>query len=85
MPPLRDRIVNEAQLQYNAMQLGAIDLLRVLEQQIQAAIAYVETLLDYWLARTDLEQLLSGRLPSVDGVTSGRRARSRNMGENAGH
>ena len=38
--PLRERIVNEAQLQYNAMQLGVIDLLRTREQQIQAAIAY---------------------------------------------
>jgi outer membrane protein, heavy metal efflux system len=83
--PLRARIVNETQLQYNAMQLGVIDLLRAREQQIQAAIAYVETLLDYWLARTELEQLLSGRVPSSDGVTTGRRARPRNTGENAGH
>jgi outer membrane protein, heavy metal efflux system len=83
--PLRERIVNETQLQYNAMQIGVIDLLRAREQQIQAAIAYVETLLDYWLARTELEQLLSGRVPSSDGVTTGRRARPRNMGENAGY
>ena len=45
------------------------------EQQIQAALAYVETLLDYWLARTDLEQLLSGRIPSGEGLTTGRRVR----------
>jgi outer membrane protein, heavy metal efflux system len=83
--PLRERIVHETQLQYNAMQLGVFELLRAREQQIQAAIAYVETLLDYWLARTDLEQLLSGRLPGLEGVTTGRRGRSRNMGENAGH
>jgi outer membrane protein, heavy metal efflux system len=83
--PLRERIVHETQLQYNAMQIGVIDLLRAREQQIQAAIAYVETLLDYWLARTELEQLLSGRLPSLDGFSTGRRARPRNMGENAGH
>jgi outer membrane protein, heavy metal efflux system len=83
--PLRERIVHETQLQYNAMQLGVFDLLRAREQQIQAAVAYVETLLDYWLARRDLEQLLSGRLPSIEGVTTGRRERPRNMGENAGH
>ena len=83
--PLRERIVRETQLQYNAMQLGVIDLLRAREQQIQAAIAYVDTLLDYWLARTELEQLLSGRLPSGEGVPTGRRARPQTMGENAGH
>jgi outer membrane protein, heavy metal efflux system len=83
--PLRERIVRETQLQYNAMQLGVFDLLRAREQQIQAALAYVETLLDYWLARTDLEQLLSGRLPSPEGMTTGRRARPQTTGENAGH
>jgi cobalt-zinc-cadmium efflux system outer membrane protein len=71
--PLRERIVNEAQLQYNAMQLGVFDLLRVREQQIQAAVAYIETLLDYWLARTDVGHILSGRLPSPNGVATGRR------------
>ena len=83
--PLRERIVHETQLQYNAMQLGVFELLRAREQQIQAAIAYIDTTLDYWLARTDLEQLLSGRLPSLEGVTTGRRERPRSMGENAGH
>ena len=83
--PLRERIVRETQLHYNAMQLGVFDLLRAREQQIQAAIGYVETLLDYWLARTDLEQLVSGRIPSGESVPTGRRARPRPMGENAGH
>jgi outer membrane protein, heavy metal efflux system len=80
--PLRERIVHETQLQYNAMQIGVIDLLRAREQQIQAAIAYVDTLLDYWLARTDLEQLLRGRLPSPEGFTTDRRERPNNMREN---
>ena len=67
------------------MQLGVFDLLRAREQQIQAAVAYIETLLDYWLARTDLGQLLSGRLPSPSGLAMGRMERLKNMGENAGH
>ena len=83
--PLLERIVNETQLQYNAMQLGVFDLLRARERQIQAAVAYVETLRDYWLARTDLGQLLSGRLPRPNGVTMGRMERPQTMGENAGH
>jgi cobalt-zinc-cadmium efflux system outer membrane protein len=83
--PLLERIVNETQLQYNAMQLGVFELLRAREQQIRVAVAYIETLRDYWLARTDLEQLLGGRLPSPNGVANGRMERPRNIGENAGH
>jgi outer membrane protein, heavy metal efflux system len=69
--PLHERIVNESQLQYNAMQLGPIQLLRAKEQQIETAVAYIETLRDYWLARGDLGQILSGRLPSSNGLPMG--------------
>jgi cobalt-zinc-cadmium efflux system outer membrane protein len=62
--PLHERIVNEAQLQHNAMQLGPFQLLRAREQQIQTAVDYIESLRDYWLARGDVEQILSGRLPN---------------------
>ena len=72
--PLHERIVNEAQLQYNAMQLGPFQLLRAREQQIQTAVGYIESLRDYWLARGDVEQILSGRLPSSRLVRSDPRA-----------
>ncbi|MGH7403036.1 MAG: TolC family protein [Candidatus Rokuibacteriota bacterium] len=65
--PLRERIVNETQLQYNAMQIGIFQLLREREQQIEAGVAYVEALREYWLARADLEQLSGGRLPISNG------------------
>lgn len=65
--PLRERIVNEAQLQYNAMQIGVFQLLREREQQIEAGVAYVEAVREYWLARADLEQMSNGRLPISDG------------------
>jgi cobalt-zinc-cadmium efflux system outer membrane protein len=65
--PLRERIVNEAQLQYNAMQIGIVQLLRDREQQIETSVAYVEALREYWLARADLEQISSGRLPISNG------------------
>ena len=71
MLPLHERIVNEAQLQYNAMQLGPIQLLRAREQQIETGAAYVEALRDYWLARAELTQILSGRLPGGDGTRAG--------------
>lgn len=65
--PLRERIVNETQLQYNAMQVGIFQLLREREHQIETAVAYVEALREYWLARADLEQISSGRLPVSSG------------------
>jgi cobalt-zinc-cadmium efflux system outer membrane protein len=64
--PLQERIVSEAQLQYNAMQLGIFDLLRERQQQIETAVEYVEALREYWFARADLLQLVSGRLPVGD-------------------
>ena len=67
------------------MQLGVFDLLRAREQQIRAAIAYIDTLRDYWLARTDLEQLLNGRLPSPNGTAMGRMERPKTLGENGAH
>jgi cobalt-zinc-cadmium efflux system outer membrane protein len=83
--PLRERIVNETQLHYNAMQQGVFELLRAREQQIRAAVAYIETLRDYWLARTDFGLLLSGRVPSPGRVAIGRMERRSNIGENTGH
>jgi cobalt-zinc-cadmium efflux system outer membrane protein len=66
--PLQERILNEVQLQYNAMQLGVFDLLRAREQQIEAGVAYVEALRDHALAASDFIQLLNGRLPQGSGV-----------------
>jgi cobalt-zinc-cadmium efflux system outer membrane protein len=83
--PLRERIVNESQLQYNAMQMGVFDLIRAKEQQVQTAVAYIETQLDYWLARVDLDQLLSGRLPRSSGAESVVSARSTRVAENGDH
>jgi cobalt-zinc-cadmium efflux system outer membrane protein len=83
--PLLERIINEVQLQYNAMQIGVFELLRARERQIQTAVAYIDTLLDYWLAHTDLDHLLSGRLPSPNGVAMNRRARPANLAERPGH
>ncbi len=61
--PLHERIVREAGLHYNAMQLGPFELLRAKEQQIETGVRYVEALRDYWLAATDLRLILAGRLP----------------------
>jgi len=78
--PLQERIVNEAQLQYNAMQIGIFQLLRDRERQIDTGAAYVEVLREYWLARTDLALISSGRLPTSNGSrvgTTGEKGRSK--------
>jgi cobalt-zinc-cadmium efflux system outer membrane protein len=69
--PLQERIVNEAQLQYNAMQIGIFHLLRDRQQQIESGVAYVEALREYWLARAELVHVASGRLPISNGFRPG--------------
>ena len=59
--PLRHRIVNETQLEYNAMQIGVFQLLLARQREIEAGRRYIDSLLNYWLSRTELEQILSGR------------------------
>jgi outer membrane protein, heavy metal efflux system len=62
--PLRSRILDETQLQYNAMSIGVFQLLAAKRDQIEVARAYVETLREYWQVRAELEQLARGRLPA---------------------
>ena len=63
--PLREQIVNETQLNFNAMSAGVFQLLLAKRDQIEAGRAYVETLRDYWIARSEADQLLAGRLVRV--------------------
>lgn len=66
--PLRHRVVEQSQLHYNAMQIGAFQLLLAKREEIEAARAYVETLTEYWLARTELERAIGGELPLLGGT-----------------
>jgi cobalt-zinc-cadmium efflux system outer membrane protein len=65
--PLRERELAATQLQYNAMQLGLLPLLAAKSHQVAANREYIESLRDYWLARTDLERAAGGPLPSAAG------------------
>lgn len=58
--PLRQRIINETMLQYNAMQAGPMDLLQARDRKTEAMLAYTGALENYWIARAKIEQLLSG-------------------------
>jgi cobalt-zinc-cadmium efflux system outer membrane protein len=65
--PLRQQIVSQSQLEYNGMQLSAFQLLEAKRNQINAGADYIEALRDYWVARSRLEQILSGRLTAFEG------------------
>lgn len=60
--PLRQRIVDESQLYYNGMLIGVYELLLAKQNQINTGREYIETLRDYWIARSDLERAVGGRL-----------------------
>lgn len=69
--PLRQRIVDETQLQFNAMQVGAFQLLQAKRDQIESGALYIGTLHDYWQARARLDLILAGRLSEApDGARS---------------
>jgi cobalt-zinc-cadmium efflux system outer membrane protein len=70
--PLEERIVEEAQRQYNGMFIGVFQLLQAKREQVETGRRYVEALTDYWVSRTELERSVGGefrlagtRMPSA--------------------
>jgi outer membrane protein TolC len=61
--PLRQQIVDNTQLEYNAMTVGVFQLLQAKRDQISAAAGYVDLLREYWSLRAEVDQLAAGRLP----------------------
>lgn len=64
--PLRQKIVNETMLEYNAMQVGVFQILNAKQQQIETGRRYVESLYAYWSSRTGVEALRQGRMSGAD-------------------
>lgn len=60
--PLRRHVVEQAQLQYNAMQIGAFQLIAARRAEIETGARWIAELEGYWTTRADLERLLNGRL-----------------------
>ena len=60
--PLQEKILEQVQLQYNAMQVGTPRLLLAKQQQIDAGRDYIQALYNYHVARVTFDQILSGRL-----------------------
>jgi cobalt-zinc-cadmium efflux system outer membrane protein len=62
--PRRHRITEETERQYNAMQVGVFVLLQARQAEIDAGREYIDALKSYWIARSDLEKAVGGRLKS---------------------
>jgi len=60
--PLRKQAVEQALLQYDAMQIGLYELLATKQAQITDQRAHVDAVREYWSARADLELSVGGRL-----------------------
>ncbi len=60
--PTRERIVAESQKHYNFMLIGAVTLLQAKRDEIDAYSGYIETVRDYWMARSELERAAGARL-----------------------
>jgi cobalt-zinc-cadmium efflux system outer membrane protein len=60
--PLDIQIVNQSQLQFNAMQKNTFDLFVARQQELESEKDYVGAWRDYWIARAELEQAVGGRL-----------------------
>ncbi|MCC8405613.1 TolC family protein [Paraburkholderia sp. MMS20-SJTN17] len=63
--PVRKTISDEVLLRYNGMLASVFELLADSREQIAAVNGYIDALKDYWLAQTDLQQSLGGRLPPL--------------------
>jgi cobalt-zinc-cadmium efflux system outer membrane protein len=62
MLPLKQRIVEESLLMYNAMEINLYELLVAKRDEISAGVERVSALRDYWIARSELERAMGGRL-----------------------
>ena len=62
--PMREQAVSLSQEQYNAMLLGAYQLLAAKQSEVDAYREFIEALRDYWIARADLERVVASAIPN---------------------
>jgi outer membrane protein TolC len=63
--PLRKKISDETMLRYNGMLVSVFDLLADAREQASAVNACIDAQKDFWVAQTNLEAALGGRLPAA--------------------
>lgn len=59
--PAQSRVMEQALLQYDAMQLGIFQLLEARREQLDVELARADTLAEYWTAKAALDAVLAGR------------------------
>ncbi|MCL6469477.1 MAG: TolC family protein, partial [Ralstonia sp.] len=64
--PVRKRISDEMLLRYNGMLVSVFELLADAREQVNAVNGYIDALRGYWIAQTDLQMALGGRLPPAE-------------------
>jgi outer membrane protein TolC len=57
-------------LRYNGMLVSVFELLADAREQVNAVNGYIDALRGYWLAQTDLQMALGGKLPPVEAEAS---------------
>ncbi len=67
--PLREKVVHFSQEQYDAMLVGVYQLIEAKRSEYDAYRAYIEALRDYWVARSDLELAVGGRVGAAPKAT----------------
>jgi len=66
--PQREAIVQQTQREVSYMLQGQFELLSVKQQEFNAYQGYLESLRDYWIARTSLARAVGAQLPSDRGI-----------------
>jgi outer membrane protein TolC len=73
--PLASKVMIATLQQYNAMQIGAFDVLRERSHELQQELSALDLWEEAWIARLDLERLLLGATPQhrpMDGASRNR-------------
>ena len=64
--PRRRRIVEQTQLELNAMLIGVYQLLQAKQAEVSAQRDYISAQRDYWIARAELERAIGGPLAGAE-------------------
>lgn len=63
--PAHEKLMDLSLRKYNAMLIGLYELLEHKNQQLEAALNYVDALRDYWAAQVEVTRALGGRVASA--------------------
>ena len=81
--PLRKKIADENQLRYNGMLISVFELLADAREQAKAVADTIDAQKAFWIAQTDLETALGGRLPANHAAKNAASNAAKNAASNA--